>query len=104
MTEEEICACVIQPFQVNKIMKLLQKETTIGELLKIFTRDMGISDFWEDYRERLLTALYAAQEWHDRYDKEHLRAINAENQLKDAENVFKIIEQNMNSYKQIYQK
>ena len=39
-----------------------------------------------------------------RYDKEHLRAIDAENRLKDAENVFKIIEQNMNNYKKNYQK
>lgn len=48
----EIRALKITPYQVKKISKLLQKEVTINDLLKIFEAEWGF-DIFKDYRERL---------------------------------------------------
>ena len=43
MTEQDIRSIKIQPFQVAKVLKLLQREATLGELIKIFERDFGFN-------------------------------------------------------------
>ena len=45
MTEQDIRSIKIQPFQVAKVLKLLQREATFGELIKVFERDFGFNIF-----------------------------------------------------------
>lgn len=45
MTEQDIRSIKIQPFQVTKVLKLLQREATFGELIKVFERDFGFNIF-----------------------------------------------------------
>lgn len=52
MTENDIRAIKIQPFQVNKVVKLLQREATFGDLIKIFERDFGFDIFEEATKEK----------------------------------------------------
>lgn len=47
MTEQDIRGIKIQPFQVAKVLKLLQREATLGELIKVFERDLGFNIFEE---------------------------------------------------------
>lgn len=52
MTEQDIRGIKIQPFQVAKVLKLLQREATFGELIKIFERDFGFNIFSEASEEK----------------------------------------------------
>lgn len=52
MTEQDIRAIKIQPFQVVKVTKLLQHEATFGELIKVFERDFGFNIFEEATEEK----------------------------------------------------
>lgn len=45
MTEQDIRSIKIQPFQVAKVLKLLQREATLGELIKVFERDFCFNIF-----------------------------------------------------------
>lgn len=52
MTEQDIRSLKIQPFQVAKVIKLLQREATFGELIKVFERDLGFNIFEEATQEK----------------------------------------------------
>ena len=52
MTEQDIRSIKIQPFQVAKVIKLLQREATFGELIKVFERDFGFNIFEEATKEK----------------------------------------------------
>ncbi len=84
MDEKEIRALTIQPPQVKRILKLLQKETTIDALLSIFEKDWGF-DIFADYRGRLLTALNLKEEYRKKQKEQQLRAIDAEDKLRTAQ-------------------
>lgn len=52
MTEQDIRGLKIQPFQVAKVLKLLQREASFGELIKVFERDFGFNIFSEATTEK----------------------------------------------------
>ena len=52
MTEQDIRGIKIQPFQVAKVLKLLQYEATFGELIEVFERDFGFNIFEEATTEK----------------------------------------------------
>lgn len=97
MEETEIRALKITPYQVKKITKLLQKEVTINDLLKIFEAEWG-EDIFKDYRERLLTALKCFQEAENERKQQQMRAINAENELSDYKKAFTKIKEICRSF------
>lgn len=81
MTENEIRNTTIQPPEVLKIQKLLQKESTIGDLIKLFERTMGIG-FWDDAKTEIGHAKRSEKLWQERYEEMRIRALNAEDAAK----------------------
>ena len=90
MEETEIRALKITPYQVKKITKLLQKEVSINDLLKVFETEWGF-DIFKDYRERLLTACYQVERYYKCFQE-------AENELSDYKQAFTKIKEICRSF------
>jgi len=97
MKETEIRALKITPYQVKKITKLLQKEVTINDLLKIFEAEWG-EDIFQDYRERLLTACYKVERYSKCFQEAENELSELKNELSDYKKAFTKIKEICRSF------
>ncbi len=97
MEETEIRALKITPYQVKKITKLLQKEVSINDLLKVFETEWGF-DIFKDYRERLLTACYQVERYYKCFQEAENKLSELKNELSDYKKTFTKIKEICRSF------